>query len=56
MRTSVSPSSLSASRAAAGETWQPRLIDDVALDTVLCQHSMNPEPVEPGLLDDHQRG
>jgi hypothetical protein len=30
-------------------------IDDIALDTVLCQHSMDPEQLEPGLLDDDQR-
>ena len=29
-----------------------RWIDDVAFDTVLCQHSMDPEPLEPGLLND----
>ena len=28
----------------------------MALDTVLRQHSMDPEPLEPGLLDDDQRG
>jgi hypothetical protein len=27
-------------------------IDDMALDTVLCQHTMDPEPLEPGLLNE----